>query len=149
MSQFRPLTAAILAITLSCAASTCPAQAGGGRGGGGGFGGGGAPYSGGGGMRAGGGPDFDAGVPRFSGGARADGGPRYDADMRGGGADLGGRHFAGDGGRYFSSRFAGPRFAGRAFSYGGDRTRLSTNGGSRKDRKSTRLNSSHRCISYG
>lgn len=138
MSHFKPLAAAILAITLSCAAYA-PAEAGGGRGGGGGSGGGGASYSGGAGMRAGNGQDFDAGAPRFSGGTRADEGPGFDADTRGD-AHPSGQHSAGDGARYTGSRFAAPRFAGRALSHGSDGTRLSTigdgrtNGGNRNMR---------------
>src|ERR1700730_3187511 len=110
MSHLRPLVAATLAITLSCAAYAEPARAGGGRGGGGG--GGGAPHSGGADMRASGGdmrgsdgPDFGADAPHSSSG----------------------RHFAGDGGRQFSGRPAAPHFAGRA--HDGDRARLSTIGG--------------------
>jgi hypothetical protein len=134
MSHLRPLAAAVLAITLSCAAF---AAHGGGRGGGGGPGGGGAPHFGGADMRASGGPDFGAGAPHSGGGMRAGGDPHFDAGMGVGGAHLGGgRHFAGGGGRHFSGRPAGPHFAGHAFSHrgdrtGGDRTRLSTIGGNR------------------
>jgi hypothetical protein len=147
MSHLRPLVAAVLAITLSCAAYAEYARAGGGRGGGGGgggSGGGGAPHFGGadmrasgGDMRVGDGPDFGAGAPHSGGGMRAGGDPHFDAGMRVGGAHLGGgRHFAGGGERHFSGRPAGPHLAGRAFSYrgdrtGGDRTRLSTIGGNR------------------
>jgi hypothetical protein len=139
MSHLRPLAAAILAITLSCAAYA-PAKAGGGRGGGGGSSGGGASYSGGAGMRAGNGPDFDAGAARFGGGTRADEeGPRFDPGMGDGGAHLGGRHFAGDGERHFSSSSAGPHFAGRTFSHSSDRPSSDRPGSNRTGRDRTRL----------
>jgi hypothetical protein len=111
MSHLRPLVAAVLAITLSCAIFAAPATAGGGRGGGGG-GGGGA------GMRGGGGPYFGADAP-------------HSGD---------GRHVAGGGGKHFGGRPAGPHFAGGAHSRGDDRTRLSAIGGNRSDGRNRNAN---------